>query len=95
MAQQNVTRGQNPGSAQGSFVLDNNLYNVIAILHEKSQALEAYDKYLRDAAQDRELASVLERIQQQEQQSIQQLQPHLARLSSRVGGVQRAEDIAA
>ena len=97
MAQQNVSRSENLGSsAQGSFVLDNNTYNVIAILHEKSKALEAYDKYLRDAAQERELRSVLERIRQQDQQSIQQLQGHLARLLARSGGVQAAaEDIAA
>jgi hypothetical protein len=99
--QQNVSRtaAENigtGGSGQGSFVLDNNTYNVIAILHKKSEALEVYDKYLRDAVQDRELSTVLERIRQQDQQSIQQLERHLSRLLSRRGGVQpAAEDIAA
>jgi hypothetical protein len=83
-------------SGQGSFVLDNNLYNVITILHEKSKGLEAYDKYLRDAQSDWELVSVLERIRQQDQQAIRQLQQHLFRLLSKSSGMQRgAEDIAA
>jgi uncharacterized membrane protein YcjF (UPF0283 family) len=83
-------------SGQGNFVLDNNLYNVITILHEKSKGLEAYDKYLRDAQSDRELVSLLERIRQQDQQGIQQLQQHLYRLLSKSSGVERGrEDIAA
>jgi hypothetical protein len=39
-------------SGQGNLILDNNLYNVITIMHEKSKGLEAYDKYLRDAQSD-------------------------------------------
>jgi hypothetical protein len=99
--QQNVSRtaAENIGtgtSGQGSFVLDNNTYNVIAILHKKSEALEVYDKYLRDAAQDREVRSVLERIRQQDQQAIRELERHLSRLLASRGGVQpAAEDIAA
>jgi len=97
MAQhENLTRGREQSYGQGSFVLDNNLYNVITILHEKSKGLEAYDKYLRDAQSDRELVSVLERIRQQDQQGVQQLQQHLYRLLSKTAGMQRAtEDIAA
>jgi hypothetical protein len=82
-------------SGQGNFVLDNNLYNVITILHEKSKGLEAYERYLRDA-NDRELVGVLERIRQQDQQAIQQLQQHLYRLLAKSGGVATGrEDIAA
>jgi transcription elongation factor len=94
MAQQeNVSRGSGSSSGQGSFVLDNNTYNVITILHQKSKGLEAYDKYLRDAQNDGDLASILERIRQQDQQFVQQLQRHLARLLAKtVGGT---EEIAA
>jgi hypothetical protein len=90
---ENVGRSSGSSSGQGSFVLDNNTYNVITILHQKSKGLEAYDKYLRDAQNDRELASILERIRQQDQQFVQQLQRHLARLLAKTVGA--SEDIAA
>lgn len=68
MAQQN----------QGNFALDNLTYDLIAILHEKSQALEAYEKYQKDAQGDQKCADLFQRIHQQDTQNIQKLQQALA-----------------
>jgi hypothetical protein len=72
----------------GNFALDNLTYDLITILHEKSKGLEAYDRYLQDAAQDNEVRSVLEQIRQDDQRHIQQLQQHLQRCLSRSSGQQ-------
>jgi len=74
--------------AQGSFPLDNLSYDLITIIHEKSKALEAYDKYLRDAQGDQEIASLLNQIRDNDRQHIEQLTQHLGRVIS--GGVRRA-----
>src|SRR5438270_9646803 len=63
---------------QGNLALDNNTYNVITILHEKSKGLEAFDKYIQDA--DEELRRALEEIRTQDEQSIRRLQQHLRQL---------------
>lgn len=72
--------------AQGNFPLDNLTFDLITILHEKSKGLEAYDKYLRDAQNDQQLREVLERIRQDDQRHINELQQHLQRCISNVGG---------
>jgi ferritin-like metal-binding protein YciE len=74
MANQNAT---NPG---GNFPLDDLCYDLITVIHQKSKALEAYDKYLRDAQNDNEVRQMLEQIRQQDTEQVQQLKQHLGRL---------------
>lgn len=64
---------------QGNFPLDNLSYDLITLIHEKSKGLEAFDKYIRDAQSDQELRGLFERIRQQDEESIRQLQQHLGR----------------
>jgi hypothetical protein len=65
----------------GDFPLDNNTYNVITVIHEKSKGLEAFDQYIEDA--DEELREIFNEIREQDTRVIEQLQEHLRRL---IGG---------
>jgi hypothetical protein len=67
------------------FVLDNLTYDLITLLHEKSKALEAYDKYIRDAGTDQELSRLLSRIRDEDRNHVQQLQQHLGRVIQNLG----------
>ena len=71
-------RKSQPSSRTGEFPLDNNTYNVITVIHEKSKGLEAFDQYLGDA--DEELREIFEEIREQDTRAIEQLQEHLRRL---------------
>ncbi len=71
---------QNASNQSGNFPLDDLCYDLIAVIHKKSKALEAYDKYLRDAQNDNEIRQLLEQIRQQDTEQVQQLQQHLGRL---------------
>ena len=51
-------------SRSGDFPLDNNTYNVITVIHEKSKGLEAFDQYLEDA--DENLREIFEEIREQD-----------------------------
>jgi hypothetical protein len=74
---------QNP-----KFALDNPTYDLIAILHEKSKALEAFDKYLKDFQGDNEIRQELEKIRQDDFNHVQTLERHLQRRFSE--GVRKA-----
>ncbi|HYG98712.1 MAG TPA: hypothetical protein VD837_06235 [Terriglobales bacterium] len=76
--------------AQGTFPLDNLTFDLITILHEKSKALEAYDKYLRDAQNDQQVRNALERIREDDQRHISELQQHLHRCLGNVSGQKAA-----
>jgi hypothetical protein len=69
-------------SSQGAagFPLNNSLYDVIAVMHKKSQALEAYDRYLADAKNDADLQQALMEIKADEQKHINRLRAQLPRL---------------
>ena len=60
--------------------LDNLTYDIVSILHEKSQALEAYDDYLADASADPEVAKLLEDIRRHDEEDVQKLRSELGRL---------------
>jgi len=77
---------QNASNQGGNFPLDNLCYDLITIIHEKSKALEAYDKYLKDAQNDNELRQLFEQVRQQDTQQVQQLQQHLGRLLGEQSG---------
>ncbi len=68
--------------AQGNFPLDNLTFDLITIIYEKSKALEAYERYIRDAQGDQQVRQVLDQIRNEDQQHIKQLQQHLQRCLS-------------
>ena len=76
---------QKSSAQSGKFPLDNLSYDIITILYEKSKALEAYDKYIKDAQGDSSIRQLLEEIRSQDEQHIQQLQEHLGRLIGQGG----------
>ncbi len=74
------------------FPLDNNTYNVITVIHEKSKGLEAFDQYLEDA--DDELREIFHEIREQDTRYIEQLQDHLRRLIAGGEGAESEEEAA-
>jgi hypothetical protein len=88
--------GKKPSSSRqsrsGDFPLDNNTYNVITIIHEKSKGLEAFDQYIEDA--DEELRDIFEEIREQDTRVIEQLQDHLRRLMGGEGAESEEEEAA-
>src|SRR3954463_13585662 len=79
-------------SRGGDFPLDNNTYNVITVIHEKSKGLEAFDEYLQDA--DEELREILQEIREQDTRAIEQLQEHLRMLMGGEGAESEDEEAA-
>ena len=77
----------------GDFPLDNNTYNVITVIHEKSKGLEAFDQYLEDA--DDELREILQQVREQDTRYIEQLQEQLRRLISGAEGAESEDEEAA
>ncbi|HEX8183955.1 MAG TPA: hypothetical protein VF747_04370 [Blastocatellia bacterium] len=77
---------QGGSSQSGNFPLDNLTFDVITLLYEKSKGLEAYQKYIKDAQSNQEIARLLEQLMQQDQQAVQQLQQQLSNLLSQQGG---------
>lgn len=68
-----------------SYPLDNVTYDIVTILHEKSQALGAYDQYIRDAQSNPDVVRCLEEIRTHDQQDIEKLRFELGKL---LGGQQ-------
>ncbi|MBA2364120.1 MAG: hypothetical protein H0V86_11390 [Chloroflexia bacterium] len=60
-------------------MLDNNSYNIITALHNKSEALTTYDKYIQDAqdAGSQECVQIFQQFQQQDEQAVEQLKQHV------------------
>lgn len=71
-----MAQKQNPNQ---KFALDNPTYDLIAILHEKSKALEAFDKYLKDFQGEDEIRQELEQIRNDDFRHCQMLERHLER----------------
>lgn len=63
-----------------NYPLDNLTFNLIAIIYEKSKALEAYEKYLVDARGDQAVSDLLDRMRRQDEDFIVEIQQHLGRL---------------
>lgn len=81
----------NPTTTSGTFAIDNQTYDLITVIYEKSKGLEAYDRYIKDFQGDNEIRQLFENIRQQEHQFIQQLQRHLSnRLQQTSGKGERA-----
>jgi hypothetical protein len=93
--QGNQSGGQTGGQqgGQGQFPLSNPEYDLIAILHNKLQAIEAYQKYLRDAQGNQELSQLIQECLRTDQQLAQRLHQQLHRMHGQdagTGGQQRA-----
>jgi len=67
--QQGMSGGQ---GGQGAFPLSNPEYDIISIMHNKLQAIEAYQTYLKDTRGSQELTQLIQRCLQQDQQDVQQ-----------------------
>jgi hypothetical protein len=65
------------------YGIDNLTYNIIAVLHEKAQGMEAFEQYLQDAQGDNEVRQCFEELQRQDRENIQKLQNLLR---NRLGG---------
>ena len=76
-------------SNNGGFPIDNLVYDVITVLHEKSKGLEAFHRYQQDARGD-EVEDLLHEIREQDERAIEELQDHLHRLLNESGRGHRA-----
>src|SRR5438477_9649953 len=70
--------------------LDDVTYNVITVLHKKSEGLEAYEQYLEDAEGNEEVYAIFEELRDQDQQAVSRLQDCLRNLMG--GGAEREEE---
>ena len=91
-SQSSSRSGGSSSSRSNDFPLDNNTYNVITVIHEKSKGLEAFDEYLQDA--DEELREIFQEIREQDTRAIEQLQEHLRRLMGGEGAESEDEEAA-
>lgn len=76
--------------SQGSGKIDNVLYDVVTVLHEKSKGLEAYDKYDRDLQNNNEVKQIFDEIRRNDEQAVQRLQDCLRQLVSEGGQQEKA-----
>ncbi len=79
------TQGQSSSSRSGQSSsqggkIDNVLYDVVTVLHEKSKGLEAYDKYDRDLQNHNEVKQIFDEIRRNDEQAVQRLQECLGQL---------------
>lgn len=70
----------NPVNKNASFVINNVCFDVISIIHAKSKALKAYEKYFSDISSDTQLRQLLIDIRHDDQRHIARLKNHLGRL---------------
>jgi len=81
---------QSRSARPSDFPLDNNTYNVITVIHEKSKGLEVFDQYMEDA--DEELREIFQEIRDQDTRYIEQLQEHLRLLIASDEGAESEEE---
>jgi hypothetical protein len=70
-----ASSGKAAQSSQGEpgGKVDNVLYDIVTVLHEKSKGLEAYDKYESDLEDYEEIREVFDEIRSNDEQAVQQL----------------------
>lgn len=73
--------------------LDDMTYDIVSILHEKSQALEAYDDYIEDAKGDDKLIQVLQDIRRHDEDDVQKLRAELGRLLQKGLSQQKPQEV--
>lgn len=67
-----------PDEGCAYFPLSNMQYDVVNVIAEKSKALQAYDRYIRDSIPNSELVQVFEKIQSDDRRHIEELKKFLA-----------------
>jgi len=86
--QSSSSRSGQSSSQGGQGKIDNVLYDVVTVLHEKSKGLEAYDKYERDLQNNSEVKEIFDEIRRNDEQAVQRLQDCLRQLVGSEGGQQ-------
>ena len=61
--------------SEGSFPIDNNTYNLMQLAVSKSEAIEVYQKYMKDA--DGDTKQMLQRFLKQDQADVEQIMKSL------------------
>lgn len=51
--------------SQGNTGTDDNLYNLVSVLYHALQGAETYDKYIKDAGDDAELAQFMRSVKEE------------------------------
>ncbi len=74
-----MERGIEPDTTE-RYPLSDSAYDLITILHNKSQAVKAYDEYLHDVSSDTVLTQILVEIKHDDLRHIERLKGHLGRL---------------
>lgn len=59
------------------FAISDMQFDVVMVVAEKSKALQAYDKYLRDSQANAELQAVFEQIKADDRKHVEQLKQFL------------------
>jgi type II secretory pathway component PulL len=94
------TRSQSSGRSQASRgnqgaqggKIDNVLYDIVTVLHEKSKGLEAYDKYEQDLQDHDEIREIFSEIRSNDQEAVQRLREGLRQyLASEEAGSEEEE----
>ena len=79
------SKSSSHSSGEERFPIDNLTYDLITVIHEKSQGLEAFDRYLKDAGEDEDCRQLFEEIRQQDEEAVKELTDALReRLESQV-----------
>jgi hypothetical protein len=71
--------GATMSAGQSGKAMDNLTYDLIAALHNKLEAVTAYQKYLQDAQGDRECQQIFQQMMQDDTRHAQMLQQELGR----------------
>ena len=87
---QSSSQGSGKTGSQTGGKIDNVLYDVVTVLHEKSKGLEAYDKYDRDLQNNNEVKGIFDEIRRNDEQAVQRLQDCLRQLVSEGGQQEKA-----
>lgn len=66
-------------SSQGASPVENITYDLIASLHNKLEAITAYQKYLQDAQSDPQCQQLFQQLLQDDKKHAQMLQQELTR----------------
>lgn len=66
-------------ATNGNRVISNLEYDLLTVLHNKSEALKAYDTYIQDAqsADSQPCVELFQKLQQAEIQQAQEIRQHL------------------
>ena len=66
-------------TSQGASPMDNLTYDLIAALHNKLEAVTAYEKYLKDAQSDQQCHKVFQQLMQDDKKHADLLRQELSR----------------